>query len=511
MLRSTFMGFEASKSAVFANQKSLDIVGNNLANSETNGYTRQRVDRASIYVSSYSSRIASSTIGQAGRGVETLGVSQIRDSFLDKCFRDEYALSSYHGKTADILNDILNVFPEGSDITDSSGIVGGLEQIYKSLNKFIQSPTLDSEANIVKSAFTNMTQVLQQLDKRLSVVTQRQTEDLQSTINRTNDVIEQIAHLNQMIAGDASVVANPGNEHFKPNELLDQRNLLLDELASYGDISVKDIEDGTVTVSMGGKEIINKGEFDSLTTFINNDHYANVSWRSTGKSAILTGGTIHAFADVINGRGNNVQSNDETPIQGIPYYRDRINTFASALAQVANSTIPDSFDADGKVLTYKTLLGGKTATGTSSNITQITAGNISISEEWTKGGSGYFIVSRDENVEDYAQQLQNKLGEDNNLFTSYGESFTGTFANYSIDFIGKLGSDVNFNEGRRDATATIADDFLSGRDSVSGVQQDEETADMMKYQKSYEAAARMMTVMDDLLDILINRLGRVGL
>ncbi|MEG1404682.1 MAG: flagellar basal body protein, partial [Oscillospiraceae bacterium] len=232
MLRSTFMGFEASKSAVFANQKSLDIVGNNLANSETNGYTRQRVDRASIYVSSYSSRIASSTIGQAGRGVETLGVSQIRDSFLDKCFRDEYALSSYHGKTADILNDILNVFPEGSDITDGSGIVGGLEQIYKSLNKFIQSPTLDSEANIVKSAFTNMTQVLQQLDKRLSVVTQRQTEDLQSTINRTNDVIEQIAHLNQMIAGDASVVANPGNEHFKPNELLDQRNLLLDELAS---------------------------------------------------------------------------------------------------------------------------------------------------------------------------------------------------------------------------------------------------------------------------------------
>ncbi|MEG1317033.1 MAG: flagellar basal body rod C-terminal domain-containing protein, partial [Oscillospiraceae bacterium] len=187
------------------------------------------------------------------------------------------------------------------------------------------------------------------------------------------------------------------------------------------------------------------------------------------------------------------------------------NTFASALAQVANSTIPDSFDADGKVLTYKTLLGGKTATGTSSNITQITAGNISISDEWTKGGSGYFIVSRDENVEDYAQQLQNKLGEDSNLFTSYGESFTGTFANYSIDFIGKLGSDVNFNEGRRDATATIADDFLSGRDSVSGVQQDEETADMMKYQKSYEAAARMMTVMDDLLDILINRLGRVGL
>ena len=107
MIRSTFMGFEAAKSSIFANQKAIDIVGNNLANRETNGYTRQRVDRTPAYINTSANRVASSTIGQAGQGVDILGISQIRDSFLDKCFREEYSLASHYGQTATLQNDIL--------------------------------------------------------------------------------------------------------------------------------------------------------------------------------------------------------------------------------------------------------------------------------------------------------------------------------------------------------------------------------------------------------------------
>ncbi len=517
MIRSTFMGFEAAKSSIFANQKAIDIVGNNLANSETNGYTRQRVDRAAAYIPAHSNRVASSTVGVAGQGVDTLGVSQVRNAFLDKCFREEYSLSSYHSQTSTLQNDILNIFPEAADITDSSGVLGGLEKIYESLNKYIQSPTLDSEANIVKSAFTNMTQVLQQMDKRLTEVATRQTEDLSSTISRTNNILEQIAHINKKIASDATIVSNPNNEYFIPNELVDQRNMLLDELAGYGNINVKANSDGTVNVEMGGHLVVNKGESDGITMAAKDNGYVTVSWRSTGENVAASTGAIQSYVSVINGRGANVQSNDETRVQGIPYYRDALNTFASELAKVANSTIPvadangkPSVDADGKII-YKTLLAAKQEDGATNNNSAITAGNIAISDEWNKGGSGYFIYSRDENVEDYAQQLSARLNEQDMTFKSYGESFTGTFREYTVDIVGRLGSDVSFNEGRRDAAATIADDFLKQRDSVSGVQQDEETADMLKYQKSYVAAARVMTTMDDLLDTLINKLGRVGL
>lgn len=96
-------------------------------------------------------------------------------------------------------------------------------------------------------------------------------------------------------------------------------------------------------------------------------------------------------------------------------------------------------------------------------------------------------------------------------FQSYGESFTGTFAEYNVEMLGRLGADLQYQEGRQEASATVADDFLERRDQIAGVSQDEETADMLRYQKSYEAAARLMTVLDEVLDVLINRMGRVGL
>jgi flagellar hook-associated protein 1 FlgK len=498
---------ETARSAIVANQIAQDIVANNLANSETTGYTRQRVERAVVAINTHSNRVASSYLGNSGAGVTVQGVSQIRDSFLDKCFRDEYAISSTYGQTANMLEDILGVFPDGADITDDSGLIGALKQLYTNFNTFIMEPTSDSEANLVRSSFTNIAQILQQLDAGLNTVRQRQTDDLQVTVDRANELFRQIADLNISIAGDAAIMANANSTYFQPNALLDQRNLLLDELSSYGAINVKNHDDGTVTVEMGGRTVVEKGKSDALALNVDNNHYVDVVWRTSGQSINLTGGTISAYVNVLNGRGNNLQSDKETSTQGIPYYRDRINGFASALAVIANNTIPET-DASGTVIGYKTLLSGFNADGTKAGA--ITAANISISDEWIVGGPGYIVYSKEEGVEDYIQLLSNRIFEESTTFEAYGERFRGTFSNYVIDMVGKLGTDISFNQTRRDATATIADDFLASRDSISGVQRDEETANMLVFQKAYQAAARMMTVMDEMLDVLINGMGIVG-
>ena len=518
MLRATFMGFEASKTAIFANQKSIDIVGNNIANSETTGYTKQRVERASIYVTNYQSRAASSTVGLAGMGVDALGVSQTRDAFLDKCFRDEYSEASYYGQQSSMINDVLNVFPEAVKVTDTSGILGALETIYTNLNTYIQSPTLDSEANLVKSAFTNMTQVLQQADARLTTVANRQKADLKTTVDRTNEVIDRIAYINKVIASDATIVSNGNSSYFLPNELTDERNLLLDELASYADISVIDGGDGTVNVKMGDVLAVDKFDTEHLLVTEKDAEHTSVTWLSSGDNVHFDTGSIKAYVNVLNGRGANITSNDETTTQGVLYYRDRINTFAQKFAEVANSTIPATnddgsikTDADGNTV-YKTLIAAKDSDGTNTDSTAgITAANIAISKAWSDGGSGYFIFSRGENVEDYAQKLSTRLSNEDSSFVSSGESFSGTFNEYMIEMVGRLGTDVSFNAGRQKAAAQVADDFLESRDSVAGVQQDEETTNLMIYQKAFSAASRVMTTMDDLLDIVINRMGRVGL
>ena len=513
-MRPTFMGFETSKSSIFANQKSLDIVGNNLANTDTNGYTRQRADRVSVYPGSYRARVATSRVGLTGQGVETVGVSQMRDSFLDKRFRDEYSKSSYHAQAGQLLEDIQSALGDGNSIKDEAGLLGGINQMFAALMGYVNDPTTQSESNLVLSAFRNMTQVLQQLDAKLTNVAKQQKEDMGITVDRTNEIMKQIAHLNEMISNDSTVTLDPNKEYFRPNELLDQRNLLLDELASYGNINVTEKADGSVDVEMGGHKAVSGKTYGELQMKGNDDGTVSLKWMDSGENTKLTGGTILAYQDFINGRGTHIQTNNETLQQGIPYYRDRLDTFAAALAHVANNTVPEYDEATGKPMEdpvtkniiYKKLLSsGGDGTG------PVGAGNITISQEWTQNGAAYFIYKGDEQVEDYAQKLAYALTKDSYSFEDYGEKFSGTFAEYEIDFIGKLGTDIAYQNGRFDSTAKVADDFLDRRDAISGVSRDEETADMLKYQKSYEAAARMMTTLDDLLDVLINRTGRAGL
>lgn len=507
-MRATFTGMEIARSAVAVNQVAQDVVANNIANANTDGYTRQRVDRAATAVYSYSSRVSSNKAGNTGTGVAALGISQIRDTFLDQCYREQNSAANCYSKTADILNDILDVFPDGADITDDSGLIGGLETLYTNLNTFIGSPTSNSEANLVQSAFTNLAQILNQLDSGLTTVRDRQTEDLQATVDRTNDLMEQIANLNRVIAADATIAANSGSKYCQSNALLDERNLLLDELSTYGDINVTEHSDGTVRIEMGGKLVLEKGECDSLCLNVDANHNVNVAWRTSGESASLTGGSIRAYINVLNGRGGNVQSNSETSVQGIAYYRDRINEFASALADVANSTLPESFDELGNIVSYKTLLCGYEPGGAEAKT--VTAANLSVSSEWKANGAGYIVCSASENIEDYAQLLSNRIFKDGYTFCAYGETYTGNFSNYTIDLLGKIGTDVSFNKGRSEAASTIAGDYLSNRDSISGVQQDEETSNMLIFQRSYQAAARLMTVMDEMLETLISSMGAVG-
>ena len=209
-MRPTFMGFETAKSGINVSQKALDITGNNLANMDTAGYTRQRLDVNSIAPSSYSTRIAINRIGLTGQGVEGLGVGQTRDAFLDKRFRDEYASASYYSQSNAILSDIQSALGDASDVSEGGDVFAqALRQMYESLNDFSGNPTSTPHANLVLSAFNNATQVLQLLDKKLNDVADQQVFDLEVGVDRVNTILEQIANLNKAISNDATVLQNP--------------------------------------------------------------------------------------------------------------------------------------------------------------------------------------------------------------------------------------------------------------------------------------------------------------
>ena len=300
--------------------------------------------------------------------------------------------------------------------------------------------------------------------------------------------------------------------------MLDQRNLLLDELSEYCDIHVTENMDGTIDVDIGDHNAIKGVKYNILNLYQNQDGTVAVTWSDTGKNVKLTGGTINAYVEFLNGRGPCMQSGNETSANGLMYYRDRIDSIASAFARIANNAVPEydeatgqpKVDEEGKTV-YKILLAAKTSTGKTNSKAPVTAANISLSDEWVNNAAGYFIYNRAETIEDYASNLASALIEDKFTFEAYGETFTGTFAEYEIDFLGKLATEISFQRGRHDATDLVANDFQGQRDSISAVSSDEEAADLIVYQKAYEAASRLMTAMDDLLDTIINRMGRVGL
>lgn len=511
MLRPTFLGFQTAKRGIQVSQKGLDITGQNMTNWDSAGYTRQRLDQVAVSASSYTTRFATTRVGVAGQGVDISGVAQVRDSFLDKRFRDEYSEEGYYNQAKTILSDIESALGEFNPLNDA-GIRGSLSTLGKALQKMADSPFSETNANIVATEFRNLTQTLHQLTGKLDKVEQQQKFNLETSVNQVNEKLRKVAALNYAISQDIGLTLD--NEHYGPNELYDQRNLLLDELSQFGELEVTGHSDGTVTVKMGEMTVVDGDQAQRMEYIEKSNGTVTLRWNSTGQQVVTGSGALKGFTDFLNGNGPNVVNSGETPYRGVLHYRTKLDTFADTLVRVVNSTIP-LYDSDGNTIPgqYKQLLGamyqdsaGNYLVGTDR---PVTAANISISDDWAANSA--YIIPKTENKDNKdVLALYNQLFNQSQRFVSVGEVYNGTFGDYIVDYASTLAEDYTFYNGRHIASATILDDLQDRRDGVSGVVLDEETANMMMYNKSLQAASRLMTTLDEALDVLINRTGLVG-
>jgi flagellar hook-associated protein 1 FlgK len=514
------MGIESGKRGLSAAQKGLDIVGQNLSNVGTPGYTRQRVDLVTVSSSAYRTRILSSQKELAGQGVEIRSISQVRDSFLDKRFRDENSDFFYYSQKTDILNDIANVMDEYA--ADDSGLMAALDEISSALQNISGTNSNDtSYANILRTAFSTMVQTLQENQKILDTVADQYHYDLEVAVDDINGILEKITGLNEQIS-TLSFLNKSNADTGMANELLDSRNLLLDELSQYGDIHVIEESDGSVTVNMCGQTVVEGNRRDILNYFRRNDKTASVSWQRTGDQLTPDSGSLKAMIEMLNGRGPGIQSENEGSEKGILFYQDCLDTLAQTLVKTVNGILPENIDetgnpvpeADGSV-TYKKLLGALITDADGNNVfsadAKVTARNISISDDW-QNNSAYVIPNGASfSNGNYYLEMEFALKSDTSVtFITGDRVFTGTFMEFITDCHNTCVGDVSFNQGCMDATSAITDELLNQRDSISGVSIDEESANMLIYQKSYQAISRLMTALDEALEIIINKMGLVG-
>lgn len=529
MMRPTFLGFEASKSALYAAQKSMDITGNNLSNITTVGYSRQRVDQTANSAGGYPSRYKINQSVYAGMGVNVNGVAQMRSVQLDQAFRNQYGTSGYYGKTSGMLGQVEKILQEldenGESIADLGNGYGfkyGISEIYSALQDFSKSANNPAQAQIVSQSFSNICNILNEKYKQLEGLKDTFEFEFSAQVDRTNVIFKEIADLNKKI--ENSILANQYEGQFGPNELKDARNLLIDELSKYGAVKVtyvdrpSDPEKGTiggVVIDFNGKTAVDGGDYERIMlTKVNG--VSQLNWRSDGKEVDPGKGELKGYLDILNGTGPNPINEIDTRQRGFPYYMSKLdalaqtlaNTFNNCVPQVDDTTVPptDKVDADGNIV-YRNFFGEAQPDGTVLVFEKVSAKNISISNA-LKTDSTYLIYDKNSTNNETVMGMIDQLINKKHTFDTPSDDFYGTFEDYINDYNVTLADDIMYSNDSYDASLIITQEILNSRDSVMGVSETEETTNMMIFNRSFQAAARMMNTMDGLIDIIVNQLGK---
>ena len=316
-------------------------------------------------------------------------------------------------------------------------------------------------------------------------------------------------------------------------EMLDARNLLLDELSYKGSINVYNNADGSVKVLMDGVEIINGEKYEKLymksSTKIDGEFESELlrdyaaydaavlRWTS-GDEAKFSTGELKAYTDILNGNGV-YATGYQNDSYGIPYYESTMDSFAHTFGNFLNY-FNGAVDENGVVIDKDRLLfctnDYKNGDAAYEDV-DMTMDNIRIADTWMQDAtmigevknekSGIWELSLDGN---HINRLIENINKKQLDFGGRGD-YEGTVYDYLLFISNRIGQNIDYYDSRHEAAFATSNALLDSRDAVSGVSETEEGINMLTYQNWYNASSRLMTALDDALDRLINNTGRVGL
>jgi flagellar hook-associated protein 1 FlgK len=448
---STFMGLETSLRGLLAQQQALNTTSHNIANASTTGYSRQvAVFQASPAYSMPGVTTAPAGPGQIGTGVDVASYQRIRDAFLDVQYRAQSMLQGQAQAQQDGLQQVQLAFNEPT----TSGLSSLLADYWGAWQNLSNNPEDMGTRQALAQSAASLSSGFQSLSSQLTTLQSQTAQNVTDTLSQVNNVASQIAQLNVTI----SKLEATGAE---PNDLLDQRDLLIDQISAIGNVSVTNGANGSVDISFGGAALVTGGTSATLA------------------ESDLTGLTAGKLQGLITLR-------DTT----IPGYQTQLNTIASTLITKTNAQSAAGFDLNGNA-------GGAFFTGTD-------ATDIAVNPA---------LVSNPALI---AASSTGAVGDAGNALRMADMQTTPTIGAATIDaaytqLVTQVGADVQQSTNQVDTTTALVNALQNQRQSVSGVNLDEEMTNLITFQRGYQASARALSAMDDMLDQLINRTGRVGL
>lgn len=488
-MRSSFYGFEIAKTGLFASQRAIDLTGHNIANANTVGYTRQRLMLTNQELISGGERFQEIVRGYTGSGVRMNGVEQVRNIYLDMQYRRENGTMEMWNARSDALGYIEQIYNETGD----TGLSNSINSFFNSINTLTMNPeSKEYRTNVMQNAI-KMTDDFRHIATQLTDKQFEQNEAVRVSVIQANDIAETIAGLNDQIFRFELTGQ-------KANDLRDKRNNLLDELSGIADYTYSEDADGMVSVEMGGRLLVDKTTVNELQTVPNpaNGGLLDVAWASDGALFTPNSGKLKAYLDM---RDGNTASN-----VGIPYLMARLDLLASSIATEFNAvhnagwTYPDvtngNVSATG-VDFFEEPAGGVTAMNFSisaaieASVYNIAAAGMQIVDSTHRGNNTNALAM---------VALQNRIDL----------PVIGSLEGYLKGYIAEVGVEANHANQMLDGEQALVNSLINQKQSVSGVSVDEEMTNLVKFQHSYAASARVITAIDEYLDMLINKMGIVG-
>ncbi|WP_019424710.1 flagellar hook-associated protein FlgK [Paenibacillus sp. OSY-SE] len=521
-MRSTFHGLETSKRSLFVQSTMMQTLGHNIANASTDGYTRQRVNATATRPLSMPGMFNSVAPGQLGTGVQYDSITRIRDSFLDVQFRRENQTLGSWSIVDDTIRSIEGFFNEPTE----NGMRSVMDKFWNSWEVLNRDPSLLSARVEVVGAATNMTNMMKHIDESLTKLENDINSSINIKVNEANDIINNIANLTDMIKR----VEGTGDN---ANDFRDQRDLLIDKLSTIVDVQVTEGEHGDMTILAGGVTVVENAEATPITADI-----AATAGQLQGYALSL--GEVGKVRDQMNAMVQTMVTGN-VQVELAAGYVASSNLVTKSTVELENGmTIPPGGTipagarlksaAQVEVNGFNGLhsLGYSLSDPAKSGIpffTSTDGGNFSISNiqvnpEITNdvskiAASGRYDTVNGQNVtvkgnSVIAHALASLRDKTFNYPSDMTSLSTGSVDDYYRAMMGDMGTRAANAERNVKVQNDMVDSVIFRRQSVSGVSLDEEMADMIRFQHAYNAAARNMTTVDEMLDKVINQMGVVG-
>lgn len=476
----SFGGLYISISGIYANKKALDTVSHNIANVNNPDYVRQ----SAIHGERTYTKLGIQH--EIGTGVDVQQIRQIRDEFLDLKLRRELSIYGYYQAKSEVLEEMEYIFREikTPDMLASGALQDIMDDFWGAWEELYKEPESLTIRGVLHERAVAFTTTVNHIYTQLDNMQQNLNKEMLNKTKEVNTLLKDICELNEKIK-----IQEAKSPHIKSNDLRDMRNAKIDRLAELIPINYYENNQSEIVITLNGRSLVNKDYFNPIEIRMNPKGHGEIHYSDTGEKIELK--NLGELAGYIDARDKDVVE-----------YMDRLNILVGTLAREVNTIHEGGTGLDGSTgIKFFEFDPSNPAATIVVNPDLADYNKIAVSKSGARGDG--------EIIKDILKLREDKLFDKYNSEDPMDEKSLNIDEFYR-DLITNLGLQREEARGISFSQTMLMTQIDERRQEISNVSLDEEMANMLKYQHSYIANSRVINAIDEMIDIIVNRLGIVG-